>query len=674
MDEKPQRSTLRNRSRAWLSQLVASPKTRPRRGGLIVTGVIIFLAALGVRLIHWQDYQLNIGADQGSLVSRYKQQAQRMIDGDGILYPTGYQEHSSPQLLLHPPGYSMFIATVFGLLGHADDNLVRAQIICDSIAAVLVFVIALQLLPFGASTLAGLLVAFSPHLAHQSLMLLPESLAVLPILIAVCLLIRARKQPRLIAILAAGAMIGVSCWLRSNGLLLAPFLAFAILLLFERSRRLKYATAFVLATIVVISPITIRNWIVFHHFIPLSLGSGVTMIEGIADYDKENRFGMPATDDEAGRKDAEWHNRPDYALGLWRPDGIERDRYRFARGLDVIRKNPVWFAGVMVRRAGSMLRYNDSLSEGWPADTALAPIVSAEPSFGHQLVTEGAPVWSSSAAELFEKGRVLSPRTECALAEDRQTLTVAGNDSVFDDQFSSAPIAVARNTDYILKVAIKLIDGRGAVKITGADQRIALASRILAAPNTEAAGATVEDIQNEDDDNDSAMKGGSAQRIGDNQAAASILMPFATGGRGEVLLVVSNNGPSATRSTTQLGEAELFELGQTPQQWSHVVRPAVRGIERNVYRTSRMLPLIGVGIILLVAARRWRVLLVLLCVPAYYLLVQSALHTEYRYILAMHYFLLAIAAVTVGAVGDAIKEASGLAVRRLRLLGRRDGL
>jgi len=665
MEEKQQSSPLYSRSLAWLSQHLASPGARTRRSRLIVTGAIIFLAALGVRLIHWQDYQLNIGSDQSSLASRYQQQAQRMLDGDGILYPTGYRQHSSVQLLVHPPGYSIFIATVFGLFGHSNENLVRAQIILDSLAAVLVFVIALQLLPLAASVIAGLLVAFSPHLAHHSLMLLPESLAVLPILIAVCLLILARKQPRLVPILIAGAMVGVSCWLRSNTLLLAPFLALAILLLFERSRRLKYAMAFVFATIAVISPITIRNWVVFGHFIPLSLGSGITMIEGIGDYDKENRFGMPVTDDEAGRKDVEWHNRPDYAVGLWRPDGIERDRYRFARGLEVIRKNPVWFAGVMIRRAASMLRYNDSLSLGWPADTAIAPIVSAEPSFGHQLVIAGEPVWSSSAPELLAKGRVLSSRAECVLAEDRETLTVAGNDSGFDDQFSSAPIAVQKNTDYVLKIPLKLIQGRMAAKVTSADRRIALASRVLLPPAAEPRSKIEGEAKDVDADTDSesATEERFSPAIADNQR---LLMPFAAESRSEVLLVISNDGSSPVGSKTALGASELFELGPTPHQWSRFVRPAVRGIERNLYRTSRMLPLIGIGIILLAAARRWRVLLFLLVVPAYYLLVQSALHTEYRYILAIHNFLLAIAGLTLGCAGIAIKEASSLAVSRLR--------
>ncbi len=41
----------------------------------------------------------------------------------------------------------------------------------------------------------------------------------------------------------------------------------------------------------------------------------------------------------------------------------------------------------------------------------------------------------------------------------------------------------------------------------------------------------------------------------------------------------------------------------------------------------------------------------LLLVPAYYVGVQSSLHTEYRYVLAIHYFLFIIAAVTLYIAG-----------------------
>lgn len=648
-----------NRARVWLSEQLGLPPEQDaalsRRISLAGLCALIFFVVLGVRQLHWQDYHLKVGADLGSLVHRYKKHAEMALNGEGILFPINFDRLGNVQLLVHPPGYSIFIAAVYALSSNSDDNLVLAQIVGDALAAVLIFLIAAQLLPRGAALVAGLLVAFSPQLAHYSLLLLPDSLAVLPILGAVYLIALASKRPRLVTIIAAGGMAGLSCWLRSNALLLAPFLALAVPLLFPRGARLKYAAALVGAAIAVFSPITIRNWIVFHRFIPLSLGSGITLIEGIGDYDKEKRFGMPADDREGKWKDVEWHNRPDYAAGLWGPDGIDRDRYRFSRGLEVIRKNPVWFAGVMIRRSASMLRSNDSFSQGWPADTCRAPIVAAEPSFGHQLalVSQDEPVWSSSAAELLTTGNVLPIEATCLPSDNPRTIRVSSDGSDFGDQFASAPIPVEKNADYVLKIPVSLIQGRMAAKVTSEDRRFMLASHLILQPeaNSSKRRATKDaDDEASDDETDSPQRVSEDDQAGQRRITFA-LMPFAAGNRSKVRFVVSNNGASSDRSTAELGKPELFAMGQTPHQWSRRIRPSVRGIQRNLYTTTHMLPLIGLGIILLAIAGRWRALLIILAVPAYYLCIQSAFHTEYRYILAIHYFLFILSAVTLYVTG-----------------------
>ena len=105
-----------------------------------------------------------------------------------------------------------------------------------------------------------------------------------------------------------------------------------------------------------IAPLTLRNAMVFGRFIPVSLGAGQTLIEGIADYNTDGTLGLPQTDMELIRGEAETFQRPEYANSLFTPDGPERDRARLARGSAVIRTHPVWLMGVMVRRAASMLR------------------------------------------------------------------------------------------------------------------------------------------------------------------------------------------------------------------------------------------------------------------------------------------------------------------------------
>ena len=79
-----------------------------------------------------------------------------------------------------------------------------------------------------------------------------------------------------------------------------------------------------------------------------------------------------------------------------------------------------------------------------------------------------------------------------------------------------------------------------------------------------------------------------------------------------------------------------------------------------------MLPLALIGVALTALKRRWHVLAILLIVPAYYLCVQSATHTEYRYILALYHFLFAFAAVTLWRVGVGLWGKLGTQRRAIR--------
>jgi hypothetical protein len=655
-----------NRAARWLARTLASPQAgrlnAKSRVHLVVTCAVIFLSALGVRLLHQQAGQAELfrkGTMMRGLIKPYWRQAERIIEEGTILFPRDLADPGDARLLLHPPGYSIFLAGVSRRFRNLKDLLKPVQVIqvfCDALSALLVFFIAAELLPLGVAIIAAMLVAISPHLAYYSLWLSPDSLAVLPILIAAYLVIRAIRRPRLITIVAAGMMVGLSCWLRSNGLLLAPFLGVLMPPLFEPVKRWRYALTMAAAMMITISPITIRNWVVYHHFVPLTLASGINLIQGIAEYDRDGRFGMPLGDGDAKQKDIEWNNRPDYAEGLWKPDGIERDRVRLAHGLAVVRSNPGWFAGAMLRRAAFILSYNDSRSHLWPFNTAVVPPLSAEPAFGHwPLTTQGLqPAWSNSPAEALAEGSVPSPETEVSLAADGRALKVAGDQSDYGDQFVSAPIVVEKNTDYVLLLPLTVTQGHAAVKITRADRRIALATAI---PQMEMEERTA--------------KKRSATRVPANDGFGStsdrayslIEMPFASDGEAEVRLVLSNNGPAGVRVTTEVGKGELFALGPTPWLWTRYPRALVRVFQKNLFTTVRMFPFIVIGILLMALAKRGRALLILLAVPAYFVCSHAAFSTEYRYILAIHYFLFVMAAVALYCGGAALSHGARLMSR-----------
>ena len=64
-----------------------------------------------------------------------------------------------------------------------------------------------------------------------------------------------------------------------------------------------------------------------------------------------------------------------------------------------------------------------------------------------------------------------------------------------------------------------------------------------------------------------------------------------------------------------------------------------------------MLPLAIVGLALATVKKRSQALVILLVVPVYYFCVQSIVHTEYRYVLAVDYFLFALVGFTVACAG-----------------------
>jgi hypothetical protein len=618
----------------------------------VVICVAIFFVALAVRLLHWQDSGVELALKNSimhTMGSIYDDEARRIINEGGVLIPNAPVDPGNAWMIVHPPGYSILMAALYSLFGESEWLMRLVRVILSSAGAVIILLIAAELFPHGVAVISGLLAALSPHLAYYSLWHSPDSLAPLPILLAVFFLIRGWKRPRLRTLMAAGAMVGLSCWLRSNALLLAPFLGLAALLLVERGKRLKYSASIILAAVAVIAPITIRNWILYGRLIPLSIGAGITMIEGIAEYDYNNRFNLPVMDIDVQLEEARRLNRPDYRHNPFSPDGVQRDRDRFNRAAGIIRENPGWFSTVLLRRMRFMLRYNDFDSQDRPFNTTIAPTVAASPNFGHRLAdAEGLwPVWSATPPDLVVTGEVLSGEAKATLADDGAAVEITADNTEQGDQFGSELIRVRERTDYLLRIPVRRGARRGALKVKGADPRVNLAWVGWSVPKK----------------NKKAGRAGEVE-LDDQQPVNVLQVPFASGDLNEVRIVISSDGPAVASHLAEVGEARLFELGPTPYGWTRAPRAIIRGLQKNIFQTNRMLALIIIGIALLAVARRTRELLILLAVPVYYLLAQSFFHTEYRYILAIHYFLFVIAAATLYLAGKALWQLALLARAR----------
>lgn len=597
----------------WLNNLLTPSNQGLTTKKLFIFCLTIFFLALAVKLLYWHD-QASVTVNNLYALA-YDTEAERILAGKGILFPSEAPKSGDAKLLVHPPGYSILVAISFALFGNSLLPLSLIHLVFDSLAVVVIFLIALELFPLGLAIIGALLAIFSPHLAYYGLNISPESPTNLLLLLASLFLIKTIKTFQLKRVVFVGILIGLSCWLRPNALLLAPFLAIMLLPFLASKDRLSYVIVLVLSTVTVISPITIRNFIVFNQFIPISIGVGANLLEGIADYDLENKFGFPPDDQAVIQADVKIYNRPDYAGNQWSPDGLMREKNRTKRAMEAIKSNPIWFLGVMFKRALFMLSYNDKGVARWPLNTAIVPILATESSFGHSVKDKGKIIWSIAPNILASQGKTLSPQTTISFQPETNELVLIGDSSSYNNQLASPVISLNPNTDYVLTLKLTQ-QGQSAIKITSSDERNVLASQVL---NT------------------------AKRSFNANNELVNIL--FASGQRNEIKILWSNDGISSPQ--TYIGQIELKELGATPYTWTKPLRLLVRGIQKNLYNTQPLVTLLFIGVFLLALTSRKQALALLIVIPLYFFCFQSALHTEYRYIYLIHYFLFLISATSI---------------------------
>lgn len=345
-------------------------RERPGRGALLAASLLLFAVSFAVKSLHAVDVSPALYArnQPGHRMSgRYDDQALSILNGDGILFPRAWPDPSDTGLLARPPGYPLFLSGIYLLLGRSFHTIQLAQNAVNSLSPIVLFLAASLMVGARAGFVSGLVAALSNDLSHHSSLVTPDALCALNVLLAVWLLLRSRRgyvRPAL-----AGAVLGIGAWLRPNLLLLAPFLALVLVLVARARRRAAgRALALVGGAALAIAPITIRNALVYHAFVPVSINMGIVLWEGIADAGGEE-FGARRRDVLVAAEEAARYGDPRYASWWASPDGIERDRDRVRRSLDVIVHNPGWFATAMLRRMGQMLDYPGSL----------APAVEREP-------------------------------------------------------------------------------------------------------------------------------------------------------------------------------------------------------------------------------------------------------------------------------------------------------
>jgi hypothetical protein len=587
--------------------------------GIYLNSLFIFLTAGFVRFLIGQESRFEAEKVQGGLVLLYRNYARFLVEDGFLSFFDAQARAADLEYMGHPPGYSFVLAAIFSTAGDSNFAVQTFSALFDALSAVLIFLIVRKLLGDKIAVVTGFFAAFSPQFALNSIFILPDTLSVFPILLATYFLVLALEKPRFFSFILTGICLGASCWLRANSLLLPLFFVGAIWLLFDKKRG-QFSVVLLAAFILIVAPLTVRNAIVFRKFIPVSLGAGQILLEGIGEYDKEKKFGIPATDAEVCDWEAEKYGKPEYKNTLFGKDGIWRDRMRLKTGFEFIAEHPFWFAKLMIRRSFSMLKLEKAQKISPEASITQVPSDDDLP----------LPVWEKKAARLAEEGSLVSSQAAVTLSAD-DNLLLYTDETKYDPQFIIETNELKKNREYLFDLRLQLKAGRISIKIVGSDSDKIYFSLVEAL-----------DWRNE-------------------AKATQLLRLYAVPDRDErVKIVIGNETPNPPTSVVEIRHVKMFDLGEAAFTWTRFPRLVV-GFIQKIFTTNVMLPLAIGGLAVLIRRKKRAALVTLLTVPLYYLSVQSALHTEYRYVLAMQYFLFALAAVTT-------VEAFGFLTKRFYVL------
>ena len=324
--------------------------------------LLAFLVAFSVRCLTLQFMRAHLNDPAWFQLGSYQvfdRRARSILDGSERLF--WIDDPSRTDLVQYPPAFPWLIATIYSLTGEHSAYAVQNFLSIFDLFLTMFLATGIAVTAYGwrAGVVTSFLIAVSPLLAMYGVSPTADAPTTWFVLGGLWCLLLAAKRDRLGWAIGSGALLGIACWLRVNPLYLSFFLAFALLLFWNRAwrRRLKLASVVVAATLLVVSPIVVRNYLVFPDFTPTGGTLGTNLWEGLGETELGRQHGFRLGDHLMLERERTAMGVPAGAKFemMW-PDGIRREKQRTQESLAFIKQHPVWYAGVMLHRMWGMLK------------------------------------------------------------------------------------------------------------------------------------------------------------------------------------------------------------------------------------------------------------------------------------------------------------------------------
>lgn len=222
-----------------------------------------------------RDHLGDPGWFQYGTYGHFDRQAQKILDGKASIF--WIDDPARTEAVVYPPGYPLWLALIYKITGERTFEAVQiVQWVVDALSVLLIVAVGAIGFDFRVGWLAGFFAALSPVLALYGVTPLADAPTSWLILGGVCFSLLAWKTQKLRWAFLAGIMVGASCWLRANALLLAVGWAVVMFLVAqgEWRKRLRLSLVLLLGSTLLVAPLLLRNGVAFRAFVPTGLGIG----------------------------------------------------------------------------------------------------------------------------------------------------------------------------------------------------------------------------------------------------------------------------------------------------------------------------------------------------------------------------------------------------------------
>jgi 4-amino-4-deoxy-L-arabinose transferase-like glycosyltransferase len=334
----------------------------------------VFLLALAARLLFIVLYPgINY---YGGITGEYVDVVTNLLNGHGLTQFVDIAPYDARRIQMEympfvarPIGYVAFLSLVSLVAGITPIAWQIVQAIVTAFSALLVYklvklLFAKQPRVEAIAKVAAILAAMWPNQARFDIALLPDgpaTLIMLGLAYQLTLLARTGERKHLIY---SGLILATSILLRPDFVLFPTFFIVAAMLLTNYKRAIVQTATLLGLLAIMIALNTWKNYAISGDIVPLNLGSGTTMYEGISQFG--DTLGTTYADERVARDKLNTKE-------LFYPNGPENDKKLFGEAIEIIKQHPGFYAQLLLKRIPLMftvrgLYFSDSVSMLDPND------------------------------------------------------------------------------------------------------------------------------------------------------------------------------------------------------------------------------------------------------------------------------------------------------------------